>query len=158
MTVKMRKDGKTGEVEIEGFGSELHFSEWHNGEGYDFAVSRGTNSEQKFDLTIEEIFSIAQMGLMTEAFSLRDLAAAGEYSKRYNLDREKTLAEIRENYNNRTRMPVDLEAAYDEAHRPLTDIYGDALGGGDGTPEYAHVEGWGIQNLDNGDFEITYKV
>ena len=151
MTVKLRKDGKTGEIVNTAFDTTVYFSEWYNGEGYDFIVSRGAKTEQKFELTIEEIFAIAQMGLITEAFSLRDLAAAGEYSKRYNLDREKTLAEIRSNYS----MPVDLEAAYDEAHRPLTDIYGDGLCGGDGTPKEYHVEGWGIQKLDNGDFEVT---
>lgn len=148
MTVRMRKDGITGEVEIEGFGSEVHFSEWYNGDGYDFEVSRGSNATQKFDLTVQEIYAIAKMGLMADIFFLDDLVADVEKSKEYNRKREKDLAEIREKY----RMPIDLDAAYDEAHRAL-----DALCGGDGTPTEYHIEGWGVQKLGNGDFE-TYKV
>ena len=154
MTVIMRKDGITGEVEIEGFGSEVHFSEWYNGDGYDFEVSRGSYATQKFDLTVQEIYAIAKMGAMANVFFLNDLAADVEKSKEHNRKLDETLTEIRSKYS----MPSDLDAAYDEAHRPITDMYENELVGGDGTPEYVAIEGWGIHKLDNGDFEVSYKV
>jgi len=153
MTVELRENGITGKVMMDEFGAGVSFSEWYNGDGYDLEISRGFSEPQKFGLTTEEIAAIAKMGLMVNAFSLIDIVSDVEKSKEYNRKREETLSEIRNNY----RMSIDLEDAYDEAHRPLTDIYGDALVGGDGTPSEYHVEGWGIQKLDNGDFEVTYK-
>lgn len=155
MTVELRENGIAGKVMMDEFGASVSFSEWYNGDGYDLEISRGFSEPQKFSLTTEEIAAIAKMGLMVNAFSLIDIVSDVEKSKEYNRKREETLSEIRENYR---RMPVELEAAYDEAHRPLADIYGDPFSGGVGTPSEYHVEGWGIQKLDNGDFEVTYKV
>jgi len=146
MTVKLRSDGNTGEIEIKGFGSDVSFSEWYNGEGYDFEISRGLSAIQKFDLTIEEIFAIAKIGLIIRAFDVEELVSEVEESKEYNRKRSETLAEIRNRY-----MSDELENAYDEVSRPLVDSY-------ECSGEYTRVEGWGIQNLDNGDFEVSYKV
>ena len=154
MTIKFREDGITGEVETDGYGAGVAFSEWYNGEGYDFEVARGLGETQRFNLTTEEIYAIAKIGLLTHNFALDNLASDVDEAREYNLKRNETLAKIRENY----KMPRELERDYDEAHRPITDMYTDELIGGDGTPEYYAVDGWGVIKLDNGDFEVSYKV
>ena len=156
-----RKTGYTGE-----FGTEsgsIQFAEDHSGEGFYFDVWNSLlNENQKVYLSVSDILAIAQIGLITESFTEEQLLEEIPKIVRKNREREQRLKEITEKYTDMTHsqysMPVELEVAYDEAHRPLTDVYGDALVGGDGTPSEYHVEGWGIQKLNNSDFEVTYKV
>ena len=147
-----RKTGYTGE-----FGTEtgsIQFAEDHSGEGFYLEIWDSFNHEtQKVYLSASDILAIAQMGLITESFTTEQLLEEIPEIVRKNKEREqhlKEMAEKRTQLWHAPRMPADLEADYDAAHADLP--------GGDGTPEYYAVEGWGTIRLDNGDFEISYKV
>jgi len=156
-----RKTGYTGE-----FGTEtgsIQFSEDHSGEGFYLEIWNSLAEEnQKVYLSVSDILAIAQMGLITESFTTEHLLDEIPEIVRKNKEREQHLKEMAERRAEMWRpqygMTLDLESAYDEAHRPLTDIYDETLSGGDGTPEYYAVEGWGTIRLDNGEFGVSYKV
>jgi len=148
-----RKTGYTGE-----FGTEtgsIQFAEDHSGEGFYLEVWNSLAEEnQKVYLSASDILAIAQMGLITESFTTEQLLKEIPEIVRKNKEREQHLKEMAEKRTEMWRpqfgMPIDLEADYDAAHADLP--------GGDGTPEYYAVEGWGTIRLDNGDFEVSYKV
>ena len=148
-----RKTGYTGE-----FGTEtgsIQFSEDHSGEGFYLEIWDSLSHEtQKVYLSVSDILAIAQMGLITESFTTEQLLEEIPEIVKKNKDREQHLKEMAEKRAEMWRpqygMTLDLEADYDAAHADLP--------AGDGTPEYYAVEGWGTIRLDNGDFEVSYKV
>ena len=141
-----RKTGYTGE-----FGTEtgsIQFAEDHSGEGFYLEIWDSFNHEtQKVYLSASDILAIAQIGLITECFSTEQLLEEIPEIVEKNRKRAQLLTEMTDSVRS---MPLDLEEDYDAAHIDLT--------GGDGTPEYVSVEGWGTIKLDNGDFEVSYKV
>ena len=144
-----RKTGYTGE-----FGTEtgsIQFSEDHWGEGFYLEIWNSLAEEnQKVYLSVSDILAIAQMGLITESFTTEQLLDEIPEIVQKNQDRERHLKEMADRRTelwHAPRMPVDLEADYDSAHTDLP--------GGDGTPEYYAVEGWGTIKLSNGDFEVS---
>jgi len=157
-----RNTGYTGE-----FGTDtgsVNFAEDHSGEGFYFDVWDSYNHEtQKFYLSASDILTIAQIGLISECFTEEQLLEEIPEIMKKNRERDEHLKEMArrrtEMWRPQHSMPRELERDYDEAHRPITDMYADELVGGDGTPsEYYSVDGWGIIKLDNGDFEVSYKV
>jgi len=148
-----RKTGYTGE-----FGTEtgsIQFAEDHSGEGFYLEIWNSlANENQKVYLSVSDILAIAQMGLITESFTTEQLLEEIPEIVKKNKDRERHMQEMAakrtEMWRPQYGMPLDLETDYDAAHADLP--------GGDGTPEYYAVEGWGTIKLDNGDFEVSYKV
>lgn len=159
MKCEYRNNGTTGIIETHDSTGYISFSEDISGEGFEITVHAPDEDTNRLFLTSEELEAFAQIAVL--------VYAANPELLRYDVDgyRHQHTQRQRDFYDSAAErafgplMPFDLESAYDEAHRPLTDIYGDALsGGGDGTPSEYAVEGWGIQKLDNNDFEVTYKV
>jgi hypothetical protein len=146
-----RKNGYTGE-----FGTDtgsIRFSEDNSGEGFFIEVWNSDEQEaQRVYISASDIYTIAQIGLVTESFTTEELLEEIPEIVKKNEERKRHMQEMAEKRTKmwRPSMPIELESDYDAAHADLP--------GGDGTPEYYAVEGWGIIKLDNGDFEVSYKV
>lgn len=149
-----RKNGYTGE-----FGSEtgsVSFAENHSGDGFYFDVYNSLVCEsQQIYLSASDIYTIAQIGLITESFTTEELLEEIPKIVKKNKDRDRHMQEMAEKRTEMWRpqyhMPLNLESDYDAAHADLP--------GGGGTPEeYYAVDGCGIIKLDNNDFEVSYKV
>jgi len=144
-----RKNGYTGE-----FGTDtgsVAFAEDHSGDGFYFEVFNSLVCEsQQIYLSVSDILTIAQIGLLTECYTADEMMVDIPEIVKKNEERTRHLQEMAEKrvemWRPQNRMPSDLDAAYDEAHADLP--------GGDGTPEYYAVKGWGVQKLSNGDFEV----
>lgn len=142
-----RNTGFTGE-----FGTDtgaICFAEEHSGEGFYFEVYNSIAGEsQQIYLSASDILTIAQIGLLTECYNVEGMVEEIPEIVAKNKERERHLQEMAEKRTEmwRPKMPTDLNADYDSAHADLP--------GGDGVPEYYAVEGWGIQKLDGGDFEV----
>ena len=144
---KHREDANAGEM-ITDHGT-VRFAEDFDGEYFYFDVYDSVLQETKrIMLSPSEIHAIAKVGVLVEAFEPESLGADTDEISRNMRTREKELQRIRDIYEN--SMPLDLEEDYDSVHADLP--------GGDGTPEYYAVEGWGTIKLSNGDFEVSYKV
>ncbi len=146
-----RKNGYTGE-----FGTDtgtVRFAEDSSGDSFFIEFWNSDEQEaQRVYLSVSDIYTIAQIGLITESFTTEELLEEIPDIVRKNEERKRHLQEmaLKRTKMWRPSMPVELEADYDAAHADLP--------GGDGTPEYYAVEGWGIIKLDNHDFEVSYKV
>ena len=146
-------------------GGVIEFAQDHTGSECNIKISSADGEITQLVVTEKELEMLATIAVLTASASVFDIEEnlndlRDEYVKEQARKREAE-AEFGRKMEAAfgPSMPIDLEAAYDEAHRPLTDIYGDPLSGGDGSiGEYYAVEGWGIQKLDSGDFEVTYKV
>jgi hypothetical protein len=154
-----RETAHAGEIPYED--GYLGFSESFDGEYFHFELFDGRLDETKrISLTPQEIEAIAKVGYLTESIEVDRLVEECESIGENMRERDRVLREIREKYEERVPpwdTTTDLETDYDAAHSWMNQTID--LGGGDGTPEYYSVEGWGIQRLDNGDFEVTtYKV
>ena len=154
---KHREDSHSGEL-YTGHGS-VRFAEDFDGEYFYFDVyDSALNENKRIMLSVSEMYAIAKAGVLVEGFDVESLITDVEDIGDAMKKRESDLEKIRSVYNN--SMPSDLVPGYDAAHYmsrnavPLDASEGD---GGDGTPHYA-VEGWGIVNLHNGDFEVSYRV
>jgi len=145
---KHREDAHTGELAT-GHGS-LRFAEDYYGEFFYFDMYDSTLQENKrVALSAAEIYAIAKAGVLSGVFDSRSLDADVEETKQVARRREEELEHIRSIYEG--SMTPSLAADYDAAHA--------YLGGGDESIDTYHaVEGWGIHQLGNGDFEVTYKV
>ena len=148
-----RKNGYTGE-----FGTDtgsVRFAEDSSGERFFIEIWNSDEQEaQRVYISASDIYTIAQIGLITESFTTEELLEEIPKIVKKNEERKRHLQEMAEKrtemWRPQNRMPLDLEADYDAAHADLP--------GGDGTPKYYAVDGWGIIKLDNGDFEVSYKV
>ena len=142
-----REDAHAGEMYTEN--GSLRFSESFDGEYFHFDMYDSIlNETKRIMMTPSEIYAIAKAGVLTECIDVSVLEEeCGEIHNNMR-KRQIDLQEIRSRYE--YSMPIDLEEDYDAAHLDLS--------GGDGTPEYYAVEGWGTIRLDNGDFEVSYKV
>jgi len=149
-----RETAHAGEIPYEqGY---LEFSESFDGEYFHFKLFDGTLDETKrISLTPYEIEAIAMVGYLTESVEVDRLVEDCERINENMRKRDRALREIREKYEEDTRTLDISDTDYDAAHSWLDRV----LAGGDGVPEYYPIEGWGIQRLDNGGFEVTsYKV
>jgi len=144
-----RKDAHAGEILTDN--GSLRFAEDYHGEYFYFDVYDSSLEETKrIILSPSEVYAIAKVGVLTESFDVESLAHACEDINEEAYRRQEFLrrmAESRSSLWHTHRMPADLDSAYDEAHLPLTDIFEDSLAGGDGTPEYVSVDGWGTIDL-----------
>jgi len=148
-----RKTGYTGE-----FGTDtgsIRFAEDSSGDRFFIEFWNSDEQEaQRVYISASDILAISQIGLITECFTTEELIEEIPDIVKKNKERERHLQEMAqkrvEMWRPQHRMPTELEEAYDAAHADLP--------GGDGTPEYYAVEGWGVIKLDNGDFEVSYKV
>lgn len=145
---EFRKDSFAGVFSTErGY---VQISEDYHGEGYHVETWDNLIGElQKAYLRGDEIFALAKAGVIANVFGISELADEVSESCEKNEERERKLEEIRRAYSGKGGFLYGYEADYESAHADLS--------GGDGTPEYYAVEGWGIQKLNNGDFEV-YKV
>jgi len=156
-----RTTGCTGE-----FGTDtgsIQFAEDHSGEGFYFdAWNSHTCESQRFYLSVSDILAIAQIGLISECFIKEQLLEEIPEIMKKNRERDEHLKEMArkrtEMWRPQHSMPHELERDYDEAHRPITDMYADELVGGDGTPEYYAVDGWGVIKLSDDNFGVSFKV
>ena len=140
---KHREDANSGEL-VTGHGT-VRFAEDYYGEYFYFDVYDSVlNENKRIMLSTAEIYAFAKAGVLTEVVDLNALDADVQETERVMREREKELEKIRSVHDK--MMPSSLEADYDAAHADLP--------GGDGAPDYYSVEGWGIQKLDNGDFEV----
>ena len=142
-----RKNGYTGK-----FGTEtgtVSFAEDSSGEGFFIETWNSDEQEsQRLYLSVSDILAISQMGLITESFTTEELLEEIPDIVNKNEERKRHLQEMAEKRTEmwRPSMPIELESDYDAAHADLP--------GGDGTPDYYAVKGWGVQKLSNGDFEV----
>lgn len=95
----MRK-GFIGVVEVDDLADEnvsIHFNEWWNGEGMDFAIdSRSKNLT--FSLTIEQWHAIAAIGVATGYLELDEVERRGKSLIASSEQRARRISEIREKY------------------------------------------------------------
>jgi len=158
---EFRRDGFTGVFPTErGY---VQISEDYHGEGYHIETwDNLTGDFEKIYLRGDEIFALAKAGVIGNVFGISELSDEVSESCNENEKRERHLQEMAQRRVElwRPKMPSDLEIDYDAAHSWLVDH---ALPGGDGVPEpypgdgvpeYYAIEGWGVQKLDNGDFEV----
>ena len=169
-----REDAHAGEIPHES--GYIGFSESFDGEYIHFDVFDGNIDETKrFSLTPDEIVAIAKVGYLIEALDIDRLVEEcdeiGENMRR----RELMLRELRERYDEsqppwnvddtmsvnltdgdtiRYDYETDYDAAHDWMELSAQDITVNLEGGND-TPYEYKVEGWGIQKLDNGDFNVV---
>jgi hypothetical protein len=142
-----RKNGYTGE-----FGTDtgsIRFAEDSSGDRFFIEIWNSDEQEaQRVYISTSDILAISQMGLITECFTTEELLEDIPKIVKKNKDRDRHMQEMAEKRDEmwRPSMPIELESDYDAAHADLP--------GGDGTPEYFAIEGWGVQRLANGDFEI----
>jgi len=137
----------------------VQISEDYHGEGYHIETWDNLTDEfQKIYLRGDEIFALAKAGVIDDVFGISELSEEVSESCDGNEKRERFFKGMTEDLSNietidlsnSPTMPLDLEADYDAA---FLDLFGD--GGGDvSVPEYYPIEGWGVQKLSNGGFEI----
>lgn len=126
-----RKDGMVGNIPIDkASGWQLHFAESYGGECYDFVLNSPDGSEIKFTLDRIELSTLANIAVLTGCTSTKDIERSVSTYQYETLRKEKARQIISK---------YDYDLAYQEV---LT--------------QYS-VEGWGIQNLKNGDFEVVQE-
>jgi len=146
---EFRRDSFSGSVSTDrGY---IQISEDYHGEGYHVETWDNVIGElQKLYLRADEIFALAKAGVIDNIFGVSELSDEVAKTCEENVEREQKLEEIRRAYSGKSGLLHGYERPdYDNVYNNLT--------GGDGTPEYYSVEGWGTIKLDNGDFE-TYRV
>jgi len=125
----------------------IQISEDYHGEGYHIETWDNVIGElQKLYLRADEIFALAKAGVINNIFGASELSDEVAEVREANEKRERELDKIRRAYSDKGGFLHGYETDYESAHADLP--------GGDGTPEYYAVEGWGIQKLSNGDFEV----
>ena len=127
-----RKDGMVGCIPIDkNIGWQLQFAESYGQECYDFVLNSPDGSEIKFTLESTELSILANIAVLTGCTNTKDIEQSVSTYKYEALRREKTRQEIMSKY--------DYDLAYQE------------------TPSGYPIEGWGIQNLENSDFEVVQE-
>ena len=130
-----RRDGMVGCIPIDkNSGWQLEFAESYGGECYEFALKSPDGSEIKFNLDSIELSTLANIAVLTGCTSTKDIERSVSTYQYEALRKEKTRQEIQ-----KTISKYDYDLAYQE------------------TPSGYPIEGWGIQNLENCDFEVVQE-
>lgn len=96
----IRKTGIVGIIESEDLTQEtsLHFSEWWNGEGFDFHFDQGTKRESRIALSITQITMLATAALAAGCLDLDEVEAKSQELLSESRKRVRRIQDFRDQY------------------------------------------------------------